>query len=268
MTSEYDLPQSLTTQGEAPLVEIDLRADPLEIGQQFDAAAKRWGAAWLVGHGVSTEQFSRLYGASKEFYSLPVAEKRRYTAHAGGDVRGYTGLFEESNDPTAMGDRKECYDIRLDLPADDPDYLAGNEFYAPNPWPENLPQFKIEALAYQDACLAMTMKLITGLAQHLLLDVEDMKNNFRKPLINLRMLYYPAEPANQPVDPKRIGTGAHTDYECLTLLHQSSEGGLQAQHTDGAWYAVSPRPDAILLSVGDSWCAGLAVVIARCRTAW
>ena len=39
-----------------------------------------------------------------------------------------------------------------DLLADDPDYLAGNEFYAPNPWPA--PQFKTEALAYQDACLA------------------------------------------------------------------------------------------------------------------
>ena len=66
-------------------------------------------ARWLVGHEVSSEQFQRLYGVSETFYDLPVEEKRRYTAHAGGDVRGYTGLFEESNDPNAMGDRKECY---------------------------------------------------------------------------------------------------------------------------------------------------------------
>ena len=213
----------------------------------------------MVGHTVSVEQFQRLYGASEEFYDLPVEEKRRYTAHAGGDVRGYTGMFEESNDPTANGDRKECYDIRLDLPADDPDYLAGNEFYAPNPWPENPPQFKTEALAYQDACLAMSLKLMAGVATHLHLDVEAMRNNFLKPLINLRLLHYPAEPTDRPIDPQRIGTGAHTDYECLTLLHQRGEGGLQAESPDGGWYAVSPRPDAILVSVGDSlvrWSGG------------
>ena len=207
----------------------------------------------MVGHGVSPEQFRLLYQASESFYNLPVKEKRRYTAHAGGDVRGYTGLFEESNDPTAMGDNKECYDIRLDLPPDDPDYLAGNEFYAPNPWPDNLPEFKQEALAYQDACPAMSLRIMTGVATHLGLDVEDIQNSFQKPLINLRLLHYPAESSDRPIDPQRIGTGAHTDYECVTLLHQSSEGGLQAESPDGGWYAVSPRPDAILLSVGDTF---------------
>ena len=157
------------------------------------------------------------------------------------------------------GTGRSVMDIRLDLPADDPDYQAGNEFYAPNPWPENFPSFKTEALAYQEACLAMSLKLMTGVAMHLQLDVDAMINCFQKPLINLRMLHYPAEPTDRPVDPQRIGTGVHTDYECLTLLHQRGEGGLQAESPDGGWYAVTPRPDAILLSVGDSlvrWSGG------------
>ncbi len=259
MTDYLNLPKDLQTQGEAPLVDIHLTDDLELIGEQFDHAAQEWGAAWLVDHGVENAQFQRLYDISEQFYDLPVEEKRRYSAHAGGDVRGYTGLFEESNDPTAMGDRKECYDIRLDLPADDPDYLAGNEFYGPNPWPKNMPEFKDEALAYQDACLAMTMRIMAGMARHLQLNDQALINHFQKPLINLRLLHYPVEPSDQSVDPKRIGTGAHTDYECLTLLHQRGEGGLQAQNKDGIWYAVRPRPNAILLSVGDSlvrWSGG------------
>lgn len=252
MSDTTNLPAALQTTAEAPLPEIDVSAGLDVVGAHIDAAAQSWGAAWLVGHGISANQFQRLYAVSEQFYDWPTADKRRYSAHIGGDVRGYTGLFEESNDPTAMGDRKECFDIRLDLPADDPDYLAGNEFYAPNPWPAELPAFKYEALAYQTACLTISMKLMGGIAAHLGLDRMAMQANFRKPLINLRMLHYPAEPDNQPVDPQRIGTGAHTDYECLTLLHQRGEGGLQAQSRDGDWYAVSPRPDAILVSVGDT----------------
>ena len=86
MTSEYDLPQSLTTQGEAPFCGNRFTRRSIEMASN-SMRQPNTGSCLAGGLRKSTEQFSRLYGASKEFYSLPVAEKR-YTAHAGGDVRG------------------------------------------------------------------------------------------------------------------------------------------------------------------------------------
>jgi len=52
-------------------------------------------------------------------------------------------------------------------------------------------------------------------------------------LSNLRVLYYP--PHEGVIDPDMLGCGAHTDYECFTLLAQSDAGGLQVRDLSGQW---------------------------------
>lgn len=63
----------------------------------------------------------------------------------------------------------------------------------------------------------------------------------------LRLNYYP--PCQQPG--LTFGTGPHTDPTGLTLLHQDNVCGLQVLY-EGAWFTVCPRPDALVVNIGDT----------------
>jgi isopenicillin N synthase-like dioxygenase len=58
-------------------------------------------------------------------------------------------------------DLKEAFDTALDLPADDPDYLAGNPMLGPNTWPD-LPGFADAVTAYYHAVLDVGHRLPDG----------------------------------------------------------------------------------------------------------
>ena len=53
--------------------------------------------------------------------------------------------------------------------------------------------------------------------------------------------------------------GAHTDYECLTLLHTRNEG-LQVMTQDDTWIDVPADPKVLVVNIGDmleAWTGGL-----------
>jgi isopenicillin N synthase-like dioxygenase len=80
-----------------------------------------------------------------------------------------------------------------------------------------------------------------------------------------RLLYYPP-PKNTAslsrVSPAedQIGLGAHSDYECFTLLLTSSTPGLEVLKPSGRWYIADHKPGALIVNVGDflmRWTNGL-----------
>lgn len=50
---------------------------------------------------------------------------------------------------------------------------------------------------------------------------------------------------------EEIGLGAHTDYECFTLLLQDSVPGLEVFSPDGHWIGANPVEGAIVVNVAD-----------------
>ena len=71
-----------------------------------------------------------------------------------------------------------------------------------------------------------------------------------------RLLYYP--PPKTPVSAtsssspeQQIGLGAHSDYECFTLLLSSSVPGLEILTPSGSWYIAAPPPDSFIINVAD-----------------
>lgn len=71
-----------------------------------------------------------------------------------------------------------------------------------------------------------------------------------------RLLYYPA-PRN-PVSStssssseEQVGLGAHSDYECFTLLLSSSVLGLEILKPSGHWHIASPPPGSFIVNVAD-----------------
>lgn len=63
----------------------------------------------------------------------------------------------------------------------------------------------------------------------------------------VRFNYYP--PCPQPS--LTLGLGAHSDPHLLTILHQDLVGGLQICK-DGLWMAVKPKPNALVVNIGDA----------------
>ena len=81
-----------------------------------------------------------------------------------------------------------------------------------------------------------------------------LEEEFFAPWLGITMttlgpLHYP--PQTGRVTEARLGAGAHTDYGCLTLLHQDMSGGLQVRRRDGVWIDAPPVPGSYVVNIGD-----------------
>jgi isopenicillin N synthase-like dioxygenase len=234
---------------EVPVIDISgLRAaDPGERQRVVDAlgaASREVGFCYLTGTGIATGLFEGLLSATKRFFALPLESKMR---HYIGNSRCHRGYVPEGEEVFSGGthDRKEAFDTGLDLPADDPDHLAGNPLLGPNQWPE-VPGFAAAVSAYYAEVLDLGRLLLDGFAAALGESPESFRRVVTKPPSQLRLIHYPYDPDAQDA----VGIGAHTDYECFTLLKPTAPG-LEVLNGAGDWIDVPPLPDAFVLNIGD-----------------
>jgi isopenicillin N synthase-like dioxygenase len=238
-----------------PLIDIaDLRSADLEkrkaVAAKILDACERVGFFYVTNHGVPESVLQSVYEVADRFFALPLEEKLEVDIHKADRHRGYVpvgGLHADAHN-TGSHDMQEGYELSLELPADDPDYLAGNPMYGPNVWPKRPADFKEIANAYYGEMIGLGRRLFSGFALALGLAEDWFEPRIDKPMGQLRVLYYP--PQEGPIDPNRIGIGAHTDYECFTILAQS-EHGLQVQNRRGEWIAAPPIPGAFVINIGD-----------------
>ena len=150
----------------------------------------------------------------------------------------------------------EAFDLGLDLPKDDPDYLAGNRVLGPNVWPD-IPGFKRTVSRYYTQISALGRLICSALELHLGLPAGAMTDQMSKPVSQLRLLHYVRR--SETTDRSSVNMGAHTDYECLTLLHTRNQG-LQVMTRDDSWVDVPVDPDVFVVNIGDmleAWSNGL-----------
>ncbi len=221
-------------------------------------ACRATGFFYVTGHGVPEALIAATYEQAARFHALPREEKLRYHIAKSRNHRGYVPPGEEDyGDEPGVG-QKESFDLADDLPADDPDYLAGYRFLGPNVWPA-LPGFRESVGGYYGAVMALGRRLLGAFALALGLPEDALAPMFTKPTSNLRLLHYPAPEAGASSEGLRLGIGSHTDSECFTILHQIKPG-LQVMDVDGRWVDVPPVPGSFVVNVGDTletWSNGL-----------
>ncbi|HEY1967280.1 MAG TPA: 2-oxoglutarate and iron-dependent oxygenase domain-containing protein [Pseudonocardia sp.] len=234
---------------EVPVIDISgLRAtDPARrqlVVDQLGTASREVGFCYLTGTGIEARLFDDLLAVTQRFFALPLESKMRYYI---GNSRCHRGYVPEGEEVFSGGthDRKEAFDTGLDLPPDDPDHLAGNLLIGPNQWPE-LPAFADAVTAYYTEVLELGRLLLTAFAMALGEPPESFQRVVTKPPSQLRLIHYPFDPGARDV----VGIGAHTDYECFTLLKPTAPG-LEVLNGDGDWIDVPPLPDAFVLNIGD-----------------
>jgi isopenicillin N synthase-like dioxygenase len=220
------------------------RAERERVAADIGKAAREVGFLYISGTGIDQALFDRMLAATKTFFALPVEEKMRSYIGLSTCHRGYVPVGEEGVE-TGMPDLKEAFDTALDLPADDPDHVAGNPMLGPNVWPE-VDGFAEAVTAYYQAVLDLGNQLLWAFAVALGEDPDTFTQHATKTPSQLRLVHYPYNPDAEDV----LGIGAHTDYECFTLLKPTAPG-LEVLNGAGEWVDVPPVPGTFVVNIGD-----------------
>lgn len=231
----------------------------LEVAERIGRAARTVGMFYISGHGIDASLQDRVVAQAARFFALPEDAKLAYHIARSENHRGYVPFSEKGDYADEGGDRLyEAFDSALELPADDPAARA-SPLMGPNVWPAGLPGFRDAVTEYY--------RSVSGVAQavtrafELYLGVEDgyFSRFMRTPASQLRVLHYVENEA--PSYEEQQSMGAHTDYECFTLLHQTAPG-LQSMTVDREWVDVPPIEGTLVVNIGDMmevWSNGIFV---------
>jgi isopenicillin N synthase-like dioxygenase len=239
---------TITSFREIPVVDVSqlLLGPSSSWGQtvsELGKAAREVGFLYVSGHGVSQKLFDDLLEVTKQFFDLPMERKMDVYIGKSRNHRGYVPIGEEVF-YGGTTDAKEAFDLSMHL-VDDPDYLAGNPLLGPNQWP-TLPGFADAVDAYYRATFEFGRVLLRGFAQAMGEQPDAFDGWVRKPPSQLRLVHYPFNSSAEDA----LGIGAHTDYECFTLLYPTAPG-LEVLNGAGEWIDAPPIPGTYIINIGD-----------------
>jgi isopenicillin N synthase-like dioxygenase len=250
--------QAASTTVDNPIPGIDL--GPYLRGEPggLDAAARALrevcedvGFFYIENHGIPRELIDRAFEASRRVHALPRERKEeiRLNPHNVGYM--FTNESTQRHSKVAVNRKpnyNESFFTLRERGPDHPDVVSEKPFCAMNRWPRDLPGFREDTLAYQDAMEALALKVVPVVARALGLPDGYMDEYFDVPYLQVRMLHYPPRDES---DPEQFGAGAHTDAGFLTFLMQREVGGLQIRRTDGVWIDAPVMPYRFLINTGD-----------------
>ncbi|TFF23218.1 isopenicillin N synthase family oxygenase [Jiella endophytica] len=225
----------------------DFAARKAEIADQLWDASTEIGFFQLVNHGIPQAQIDEAFAMAERFFDLKEATKAQYPL-----LKGTNAGWEYKSQvrpSTGTADNKESYQITLPR--------------MEKLWPtgEELSGFKVVMLAFERANWALGMKVLSCFAMKLGFPA-DFFTDAHDPLqpdyqSTLRLIHYLPMVGAKPEDFTGWRAGAHTDFDCLTLLHQKvGQGGLQlcpGREASGelAWTDVEPKPGVVTCNIGD-----------------
>jgi isopenicillin N synthase-like dioxygenase len=239
----------------SPLPVLDIsgfRSDPdSPAGAAFVEALREAfhgiGAGYLVGHGVPDALVARVRQVAEEFFALPEPERLAIENVHSPQFRGYTRLGTEHTN--GRRDLRDQVDIGRELPAPEigPDDPAWLRLRGPNLWPEGLPAFRTAVSEYNAAVEEAAHVLMRAVSLALGQPADHFDALVATPEVLTKIIRYPAPSEDFATDQ---GVGAHTDAGFLTLLHQDTVGGFEAE-VHGEWVAVPALPGSFVVNLGE-----------------
>ncbi|MFI5957071.1 isopenicillin N synthase family dioxygenase [Cryptosporangium sp. NPDC051539] len=234
------------------ITSIDLRDDRASVARRVDEALQRSGFMLVTGHGVPAELRAAVRTASREFFALPEAAKRRYAATVGG--RGWLPTGVEANGyaegTETPPDLKETFAIGADQRVGDP--AVDDAWFLPNVWPAEVPSLHETLSVYSAAMRTLADRLLQVCAEALGLPDDFFVPTTDHPTWTLNLNWYPPMGVVGEPEEGQYRIGPHTDFGTLTLLDREyGSGGLQVFTADEVWEDAPYDPDAFTINVGD-----------------
>ncbi|WP_399131680.1 2OG-Fe(II) oxygenase family protein [Streptomyces sp. ITFR-16] len=225
----------------------DFESRRADITDALWQAATETGFFQLSGHGITAAETDAAFAAAEDYFALPQETKRgqalKKGLNAGWEYRS------QVRPSTGTPDEKESF--QLTRP-----HMAGL-------WPDEgeAAGFRDTLLGFEARCHALAMRVLSCFAERLGLERDFFaeRHDPGSPAhqSTLRLLHYyavPEEARGQADGAWRAG--AHTDFDCLTLLFQrDGQDGLQVcpgrEAGTRAWTPVPARSDLITCNIGD-----------------
>jgi isopenicillin N synthase-like dioxygenase len=228
------------------------------VARAVNQACRDIGFLVITHHQIPVELVQRVSALTRQFFDLPLAQKRKVDRPSPEMVRGYSAVAEESLsyslEESAPGDLKESFSIGpSDVP--DEDYYhnaAAGSHFAPNVWPpENLlPGFQDAYREYFAAMSELACSMMRLFALALDLDEHFFDDRIDRHISMFRTLSYPDIKAE--VEAGQMRASAHTDYGSMTIVRADSAlGGLQVRNQLGEWVDVPYVEDGFVVNIGD-----------------
>lgn len=228
-----------------PVVDITRLAserseDRMAVARELDRACSHAGFLYVTGAQLDAALFDRLLVRAKAYFALDLDAKMTNYIGRSENHSGYVPVGEEQFG-SGTHDLKEAYDVNCDYTAAD----GRRPLLGPNIWPA-APGFREDVSAYYRHVTAIGRQLFRAFALALGLAENHFDAHLRHPPSQLRLIHYPFDPSAED----RPGIGAHTDYECFTLLFATAPG-LQTVDKLGQWIDVPPIDGTLVMNVGD-----------------
>ncbi|CAJ1957736.1 unnamed protein product [Sphenostylis stenocarpa] len=197
-------------------------------------ACKEWGFFQVINHGVSDSLVEKVELEIKEFFNLPMSEKKKFW-QSPEHMEGFGQLFVVSEDQKL--DWNDMF-FMTTLPT---------QSRMPHLFSQ-LPLSLRETLeVYSEKVKDLSTMIIGHMGKALGIEEMELREMFEDGIQTMRMNYYPPFPEPEKV----IGITNHSDAVALTILLQLNQvEGLQIRK-DGRWVPVRPLPKAFVANVGD-----------------
>ncbi|KAG6595142.1 Gibberellin 20 oxidase 1-A, partial [Cucurbita argyrosperma subsp. sororia] len=207
-------------------------------------ACRNHGFFQVTNHGMDPDLINAAYEHVETIFNMPLVKKISVRKKPG-RVSGYSGAHAERFSSKLPW--KETFSF---------EYCSDD-----SEWPDVLHYFKTllgrefekTGWVYQRYCEEMKrigLMIMELLAISLGVERRHYREFFEDGRSIMRCNYYPpCENAGLT-----LGTGPHCDPTSLTILHQDQVGGLQV-FANNRWLSVKPRPDALVINIGDTFMA-------------
>ncbi|KXO86640.1 2OG-Fe(II) oxygenase [Acinetobacter venetianus] len=235
MNHEYVLPLI-----DISLLNSDCLEDRMQVVQALDRACKEVGFLYIKGEQFQPELFDKLKEIAESYFAQDENQKMQNYIGLSKNHSGYVPIGEEQFKANVY-DLKEAYDINYDYQ----EIENRRPLLGPTQWP-NDPQFKEQVLAYYQHIKAIGHQLFKAFALALELEEDYFDSHLKHAPSQLRLIHYPFNPNAED----QFGIGAHTDYECFTLLFPTAEG-LQVLDKQGEWIDIPLIKNTMVMNIGD-----------------
>ncbi|CAD6443236.1 8854935a-f71e-42d7-9794-25ce5f00dcd3 [Sclerotinia trifoliorum] len=251
-------------------------AERQEVAKKINEACTTVGFFYITGHGIPKSICDEVFKLCERFFSeLPQSSKDAIHVQNSDQFRGYEPASYSSVNEFTTKETKEAfnwgYEYGLDPTGGDGKYveLDGTSAGGKNQWPNEseIPGFYEGIADYYGRILQLCKHLFRLFALSL-----SLPEDYFDPLVTHpggigRLIKYrpssnpkPLSSLNEEEEEEELGLGAHSDYECFTLLLQDETPGLEVLSPDGKWVSAEPIEGGIVVNVADflmRWTNGL-----------
>lgn len=217
------------------------------VAERLGEAAEEYGFLYIEGHGVEQHSIDAVYAQAASWFQRPLDEKLNYYIGHSKNHRGYVPQSEQGLYPDEGARHYEAFDLALDLPLNDPDVSNGHYLLGPNVWPTQS-GFRSTVRSYYKQVSHVGHMMCEAFEMYLNVPRGSLLKAMTKPTSQLRLLHYLEN--NDVTASADVNMGAHTDYECFTILHQGGPG-LQVLNPDNEWVDAAPLDGTFTVNIGD-----------------